>query len=257
MRVLIAEDDHASRLLATSILRSAGHEVEQAVDGLEALESARRLPPDVLVTDVLMPRMDGYRLVLAWKRDVVLAQVPIIMVSASYTDSEDEQLARDLGVEEFLLKPVNPDALLHAVAQAPSFRTRALPKPFSFESVEDALETYSDRLVSKLETKLAELGSANERLESAMRRMSASADARDPLRNALAVVDPQAAEVVAVVADALLRPIGQARAALAVASQEGADPTSIKSAIVAAEHQLDRARAIAEGLTGQSGASQS
>lgn len=165
MRVLVVDDDEAARLLTASVLKSGGHEAVLARDGAEALDSARAEPPDVLLTDILMPRMDGYQLVREWKAQPSLAGVPVVFLTASYTDPADARFALDLGAERFLTKPVEPEVLLDVVSEV-SERSggSARPRPVRIGEKE-VLREYSERLVNKLEDKVLELQRANVRLE--------------------------------------------------------------------------------------------
>lgn len=175
MRILVVDDDQAARHLVTSIARSAGHEVLTASDGAEALEVARTEPPELLVSDILMPRMDGYQLVREWKSDPALAPIPVVFLTASYTDSADERFAMDLGAERFLTKPVEPDVLLAVLAEVaestgPRGAAMAQRQPRIGEG--EILREYSDRLVRKLEQKVIELQQSNNMLNAAMDALS-------------------------------------------------------------------------------------
>lgn len=67
--IIIADDDPAGRFFLQSVFSSAGYTTVSTEDGVQALEAARREPPDIIVTDALMPRMDGYQLVREWRAD--------------------------------------------------------------------------------------------------------------------------------------------------------------------------------------------
>jgi CheY-like chemotaxis protein len=103
-RVLVVDDDESVRALVAAMLRRGGFEVSEACDGLDALAVARRFRPDVIVTDLNMPRCDGERLCVELKRDLVTAQIPIVVMTGSVAD---ELNLRRLGCVAFLHKPLS------------------------------------------------------------------------------------------------------------------------------------------------------
>ncbi len=113
MTKLLIVDDNQQNLYMLQVLLSAnGYEVEQASNGVEALEQARRTPPDLVVSDILMPVMDGFALCRAWKKDEQLKKIPFVFYTATYTDPKDEDFALSLGAERFIVKPMEPDKFL-------------------------------------------------------------------------------------------------------------------------------------------------
>ena len=185
-RVLVADDDASSRYLLESILSSAGYEVSVAPDGSAALEAARRQPPDLLITDILMPNMDGYALCREWRADPDLADIPLVYYTANYTDPDDERFAVSLGADCFLLKPMDPDALLEAVDTLLELdRSGELSHHTpGTDNETEVLKEYNARLVSKLERQLTELQSANESLttlvDGTIQAIAKLVEARDP-----------------------------------------------------------------------------
>ena len=92
-RVLIV-DDHAPNLyLLRTLLEGQGYEVVEARDGAEAIEVARQCRPDLIVSDLLMPGVDGYRLLRTWRADDVVGEVPFVVYTATYTTPRDERLS--------------------------------------------------------------------------------------------------------------------------------------------------------------------
>ena len=90
MRVLVVDDEDAARYLIASLLKGHGYEVIEAVDGRDALAKARATDVDIIITDILMPNMDGYQLCREWKADEKLAEVPLVFYSATYTEPADD-----------------------------------------------------------------------------------------------------------------------------------------------------------------------
>ena len=103
-QLVIADDDAVQRKMVTLRLQRAGFKVVAAADGQEALERARQIKPDAIVSDVLMPRLDGFGLCMAIRNDPELAQIPIVLISNSYLDAEDKHLARRAGADEMLVR---------------------------------------------------------------------------------------------------------------------------------------------------------
>src|SRR5262245_24677462 len=111
-RVLIVDDGRENLYLLRMLLEAHGYVVDEAHHGAEALERARATPPQLIVSDLLMPVMDGYTLLRHWKADSRLRHAPFIVYTATYTAPEDEELALKLGADAFILKPAEPDDFL-------------------------------------------------------------------------------------------------------------------------------------------------
>lgn len=168
MRVLVVDDDPAGRYLVRSIVVSRGHEAIEAADGEEALVAAHERRPDIVITDILMPRMDGYQLCRAWKSDPELASVPIVFYTASYTDPADERFAQSLGADGFWRKPTDPDVLLASLEELAGVGEPVPTRQPVLTDETEILQEYSSRLVNKLEEKAASLEKANTELRRAM-----------------------------------------------------------------------------------------
>jgi PAS domain S-box-containing protein len=206
-RVLIVDDREDSRYLLKTLLTANGCQVDVALNGAEALEQARQNPPQLVVSDLLMPVMDGYTLLRLWKADERLGHIPFAVYTATYTDPKDEQLALNLGADAFILKPAEPDVLIARIqeilARPPS---NAVPPrtelscqgriPISAPEEEEArnLKQYSEVLIHKLEDKMEEADRANRELQrdiSERRRIEQS-------RSQLAAAVQQAAEAIVI-----------------------------------------------------------
>ena len=101
--VMVAEDSITSRTLLKNILESAGYEVRTAVDGADALSQLRAEPCDVVVSDIEMPRMDGFQLTAAIRADARLAALPVVLVTGLESRSDRER-GIDVGASAYLVK---------------------------------------------------------------------------------------------------------------------------------------------------------
>src|SRR4051794_26093781 len=164
---LIVDDKEENVYYLRALLSAHGWDVEAAGHGAEALEKARKSPPDLVISDLLMPVMDGYTLLRHWKADARLNRAPFMVYTATYTEPEDERLALSLGADAFILKPTEPEeflAHLRAVqaGAAPAIATSA-QQPAG--NPDELLREYSETLVRKLEKKTLQLEESNRSLQ--------------------------------------------------------------------------------------------
>lgn len=115
-RVLIVDDDASVRLVCAVNLKAEGLHVLEAADGLDALEQARRERPDLILTDVSMPRLGGFRLAESLRADERTRGIPVILLSGEVGPS-NVQRARALGAVAYWTKPFDPRALATFVAR--------------------------------------------------------------------------------------------------------------------------------------------
>ena len=158
-RILIADDLASNIYLLESILKGNGFEVTPAKNGAQALAAAKKDPPDLIITDILMPVMDGFELCRQWKADERLRTIPFIFYTATYTDPKDEQFARSLGAERFIVKPRKPEVLVQEVRTVlEESRERGSREPAQ-PPVNDRkiLQEYNEVLFRKLEKKVMQL----------------------------------------------------------------------------------------------------
>jgi diguanylate cyclase (GGDEF)-like protein/PAS domain S-box-containing protein len=179
VKVLVVDDDEAGRYLLESILSASGYEVASAIDGIDALDKASRAVPDLVITDVLMPRMDGYKLCVRLKNDPGLRGVPILVYTSSFGDPADKRFALSLGVNAFMLKPQDPDALLAEVERLLASGVPGAAGPAADEP--GMLLEYGERISQKLYQKLLEIEQKNADLNQAMARLNAEVDAKTRL----------------------------------------------------------------------------
>ena len=167
MRVLVVDDNEDNLKFLDLILRSAGYQVHAARNGQEALEIARHTSPDIAVSDILMPVMDGFMLCRTWHADPVLRSIPFIFYTATYTSAEDESFALSLGARAFIRKPSEPAEfvarLKNVLGAAPSVgATLEVPSTDG----DSFLKLYNERLVRKLEDRSEALARSEKRYRS-------------------------------------------------------------------------------------------
>ena len=190
--ILVVEDIAAVRELIEVQLKLRGYRVRTARDGEDALLAIAAEKPAVIVTDILMPRMDGFALAHRLRSDPQMANVPIIFLSATYVTMEDEQFALNLGAMRFLPKPVDSDELFVAVADALTGQSRSGP----VMAERDFYSGYRQRLEGKLRQKAAQVARSHQQLESlpddqreTYRRLLAEAQVQyDEIQRELAVL---------------------------------------------------------------------
>ena len=125
--IVVAEDHEDILFVLKRALERAGHEVITAVDGAEALEAVQRYRPDVVVTDVDMPRMSGLDLCRAIRADAALRHIPVVLASGSLLPGDAR--AKEVGASATLLKPFLPAQLLDCVAALlPPAHSRTAPR---------------------------------------------------------------------------------------------------------------------------------
>ena len=163
-KVLIVDDNPQNLYMLEIMLLSNNYEIRKAVNGKEALEQARAEKPDLVITDILMPVMDGFSLCREFKKDPDLKNVPLIFYTATYTDPRDEEFALSLGADRFLVKPMEPSEMLKAIREVLQASERILrPVPPEQPENETYYKSYSETLVRKLEEKMVQLERFNKR----------------------------------------------------------------------------------------------
>lgn len=149
--ILIVEDITNVRDFLEITLRFKGYPVVTAVNGQEALEIAAREPPALVITDILMPKMDGYTLAYNLRRNPLTSHIPIIVISATYVSPEDKAFALSLGVVRFIEKPIDTEDFLLTVAEV--LLAQESEKPASPPEERAFYAGYRVRLENKLRYK--------------------------------------------------------------------------------------------------------
>lgn len=115
--ILVAYERESEQAALEQLLTGRGHQVLKASNGLAALDIARREPPDLIVADIVLPRMDGFALCRKWKQDERLQSVPFLFYTRRHDDPKYERFALELGAERFLSRTSQPDTLAAVVDQ--------------------------------------------------------------------------------------------------------------------------------------------
>lgn len=183
--ILIVEDITAVREMIELQLRARGYDTLSARDGQEALEVIARQRPAAIVSDILMPRMDGFSLAHRLHSNPETAIIPLIFLSATYVSAEDERFALNLGAMRFLPKPVDLEELTNALSQA-----LKMPAPqVSSLTDREFYVGYRQRLKAKLQQKAQQIARTQQ-------QMAAVAPAqRETYRHTLAEAQAQYEEI--------------------------------------------------------------
>ncbi|MBN1431816.1 MAG: response regulator [Methanomicrobiaceae archaeon] len=173
MKILVVDDDGPSRYLLKAILEPQGYEVFSASNGIEAINILKEEQVDLIISDLMMPKMDGFQLLRTCKTEPSLKNIPFIIYTANYTKDEDLTLARDIGADLVIVKPIEPEEFLNTLSSViPEMPKTAAAEPaIPAHEKETYLEKYSSRVVAKLDEKVAELQNLN-RLLRALRRIN-------------------------------------------------------------------------------------
>ena len=158
--ILIVDTNPADRRWYITLLGNYGHRLLEASDGVEALAIAQAELPELIITDILMPHMDGFSLVRRLRSEPLLVSIPVIFQTASYDVSEIHKLARATGVQHILRKAAEPQDILRAVNESLKRPTTPGRLPQTGQLQREHLELLADKLYQKV----SELEKANDRL---------------------------------------------------------------------------------------------
>lgn len=170
-KVLIVEDDHRNLRLMEAILLPLGYDVIMARDGEEALEKVREMPPDLILLDIIMPKIDGFEVARRLKEEEETKIIPIVMVTA-LRDVENRVKALEVGADDFISKPVERTEL--------KARIQSLLK---IKAYNDHLRDYQKELEVEVTQRTKQLKKALERIKAAsldtIYRLSQAAEYKD------------------------------------------------------------------------------
>ena len=157
LSIMIVDDNLQNLLLLEEVFRDLGHSVISAHNGREALDMALSRPPDIVISDILMPEMDGFELCRHWKSDKVLTAIPFIFYTATYGDPQDERYALSLGADRFIVKPQRPEVIIKAVLDMFTDRTTKTARSRKRAGGAGFPAQYNEVLSRKLEKKVKDL----------------------------------------------------------------------------------------------------
>jgi len=166
VRVLVVDDSTESLQTLADVLRRHGYEVAAATNGAEALEMALAETFQVIISDILMPQMDGLQLCREVKTHDRLRHIAFIFYTATYIDPTDEAFALGLGADKFLIKSHEPVVLLAVLQEVLRAQAAGMLVASRPSVAEEAvfLKTYNALLIKKLEDKMLQLESLNRQL---------------------------------------------------------------------------------------------
>ena len=148
--ILIVEDTPNVLELLDVTLRFKGYPVVTATNGQEALEKIQRERPALVITDIFMPKMDGFTLAHTLRKDPLTLAIPIIFISATFVSFEDKAFAMRLGAVRFIEKPVDTEEFLLIVAEVLTQVNPTMPRPMDEKAFYNG---YRERLEAKLQYK--------------------------------------------------------------------------------------------------------
>lgn len=170
MKALVVDDDKNNRMLLSKILAANGYETIEASNGIEALKTMNGSKPDIIISDIMMPEMDGFQLCRELKKNETLKNIPLVFYTSIYKDEEDEKLAMDVGADAYIRKPEDPRVIVGIINKVLEDHVsgKAIPKVPVITDEKEYLSKYSQTLFKKLEDKVLELENANKKLEIAL-----------------------------------------------------------------------------------------
>ncbi|HEY4643070.1 MAG TPA: PAS domain S-box protein [Thermoanaerobaculia bacterium] len=174
LNILIVDDQPINLRLLRAELESEGHNVFEASNGEEGLAVLDRQQIDVIISDILMPVMDGYRFCHEVRRSTKHRDIPFIVYTSTYLSPSDEKLSLDLGADRYLRKPASLEELVRTIGET---LTEPRHQPTTAFESHDVLKEYNAGLVAKLEKKNIELSNAMSLLTLQTTALETAADA--------------------------------------------------------------------------------
>lgn len=163
MKILNVDDNPTNLYMLEALLKNYGHEVTSVVNGIDALSLLERHRFDLIITDILMPGMDGFQLCMEVRKREELRGIPIIVYTATYTDEKDREFALKIGASRFILKPEEPARFVAVIDEL--LKERIAPAAPELTDTAVYLQEYNNRLINKIERKMQQLGELRQKLQ--------------------------------------------------------------------------------------------
>lgn len=159
IKALVVDDNKNDRMLLREMLASKNYEVTEGSDGAEALKSVKASRPDIIISDIMMPVMDGFKLLRELKNDERTKDIPFVFYTAYYVSEKDRELAEKLGASRYIIKPKDVRELLNEVETVLKEYEAGHVKPVEpiISTEEEYLSKYCEMVVKKLEGNISQL----------------------------------------------------------------------------------------------------
>lgn len=173
MEILVVDDILDNLYFLKTLLSGSGYKVITAQNGIEALKKLKKSKVEIIISDILMPEMDGFQLCRACKKDEKFKKIPFLFYTATYKRKKDEKFALSLGAERFIIKPIEPDVLLKILDDviAEHKREKIVTEPKELIKEELYLAEHNKRIIKKLEDKIKTLDEEITRREKTENRL--------------------------------------------------------------------------------------
>lgn len=157
MKVLIVDDNPDNLVLLHGMLNTRGFDILQAANGMEALDLIFSESPDLIITDILMPKMDGFTLCRVLKGNDEISHIPLVFYTSTYLDKEDEKLGLALGAVRYIRKPIEPMEFLSQIDEViMQFHKNEMSHTSAYTNIEIE-RLHQERIAQKLDAKVREV----------------------------------------------------------------------------------------------------
>lgn len=190
MTILIVDDIALNRKLLRVQLEGDGKTVVEASDGVQGLEVLKETKIDAIISDILMPNMDGYRFCYEVRSNPLFVSIPFVFYTNTFTSPSDETVALELGADRFLKKPAPAREVVATLEQLMALPRSRQAEPRQPKAEIEILKGYSELLIAKLEKKNLELQERTLSLETARSQVYLQAAALESAANSVVITDP-------------------------------------------------------------------